>query len=119
MSVKQIYFSDEEENTILAYVESVRGSKSFSSYIKELIKKDQDSAFVRVETDRLSDIEKEVARMADLLAEAIRPQFIAYPQPMQQAVIPNAPTVEEKPKLDKKQKKAMSSIMALTKKSEA
>ena len=119
MPVKQVYFSDEERVTLLAYVDSVRGAKSFSSYVKELIKKDQESAFVRVETDRLANIEKEVTRMADLLAEAVRPQFIAYPQPMQQAVVSQVPVVDEKPKLDKKQKKAMSSIMALTKKNEA
>lgn len=118
MPVKQVYFSDEERVTLLAYVDSARGAKSFSSYVKELIKKDQESAFVRVETDRLANIEKEVTRMADLLAEAVRPQFIAYPQ-VQQVPVPQATVEEEKPKLDKKQKKAMSSIMALTKKSEA
>ena len=113
MAVKQLYFSSEEAE-LLDYIEDVRGGKSFSSYIKDLIEKDREAQVTAQVLDKLAGVEKEVARMADLLAEAVRPQFIAYP-PFQQAPAP-IETEKPKPKMDDKQKRAMSSIMALTSK---
>ena len=113
MAVKQLYFSSEERD-LLEYIEQVRGGKSFSSYMKELIEKDREAQTTAQVLDKLAEVEKEVTRMANLLSEAVKPQFIAYPQ-FQQVPAP-AETEKPKPKMDDKQKRAMSSIMALTSK---
>ena len=116
MSVKQIYFSDEEIE-LLAHIDRVRGGKSVSSYIKELIRADMKATEINAEIDRLKGLEDEIKRLADLLGEAIRPQFVApymtaYPAPIPPQPSTPQPT-EEKQKLGKTQKKALNSIMAL------